>query len=76
MDFERTADHGLAENFGPDSGLFMSGILDVDTKTEVWITLVGLRRYVGGIVAQRSDKTKLVIKIGIKTSSTVRCRIL
>ena len=74
-DFKSTADGRLAENFGPDSGLFMSGSSDRRYQNEVWITLVGLRRYVGGIDAQRSDQTKLVKKIGMKTSSTVRCRI-
>ena len=52
----------------------MSGSSDRRYQNEVRITLVGRRRYVGGIVAQRSDKTTK--KIGIKTSFTVRCRIL
>ena len=38
----------------------MSGSSDRRYQNEVWITLVGLRRYVGGIVPQRGDKTKLV----------------
>ena len=60
MDFESTADRGLTENFGPDSGLFMSGSSDHRYQNEVWIALVGIRRYVGGIVTQRSNNTKLV----------------
>ena len=40
----------------------MSGSSDRRYQNEVWITLVGLRRYVGGIVAQRSHKTKLAKK--------------
>ena len=60
--FESTADCGLAESFGPDSGLFMPGSSDHHCRcqNEVRITLVGLRRYVDGIVARTSDKTKLV----------------
>ena len=61
-DFESRADRGLTENFGPDSGLFMSGSSDRKYQNDVWITLVGLRRCVGEIVAQRSHKTKLVKK--------------
>ena len=60
-DFESTADRGLAENFGPDSGLCMSGSSDCKkNQNEVRITLIGLRRYVDGIVAQTSNKMKLV----------------
>ena len=49
-DFESAADHRLAENFGLDSRLCISGSLDCSNQTEVRITFIGLRQYVGGIV--------------------------
>ena len=72
-DFENTVDRGLAENFAPDSGLHMPGSSDCRYQNEVRITLFGLPRYVGRIVAQTRDNTKLVKKIGIKRTYTV-CR--
>ena len=54
----------------------MSGSSDRRYQKEVWITLVGLRRYVGGIVAQRSDKTKLVKKWYKNIIHSFRCRKL
>ena len=55
-DFNNATERGLAENFGSDSGLFMSG------SSERWILKEGLRRYVGGIVAKTRNETKLVKK--------------
>ena len=57
-DFENSADHGLAENFNlaripASSGMSKS----VDRG---YLTKFGLRRYVGGIVAITSNKTKLL----------------
>ncbi len=40
-DFENTAECGLAENFGADFGLFMSGS-SVDTFGSLWSVFVGM----------------------------------
>ena len=55
-------DCGLAENFGADSGLFIPGSSDRSYQNEVWITLVGLRRYWYENIIYRSLQD-LVVKL-------------
>ena len=63
-DFNNTTERGLAENFGSDSGLFMSG------SSERWILKEGLRRYVGGIVAKTRNETKNIYRQLQRTYAT------
>ena len=57
-DFKSTDDRGLAESFGRDSGLFMSGSSDRRYQNEVRITLVRLRRYVAGLSHEQAIAIK------------------